>query len=48
MPDQLVTIEVDGKQVQVRKGSMLIQATDEAGVSIPRFCYHKKLSVAAN
>ncbi len=48
MPDQLVTIEVDGKEVHVRKGSMLIQATDEAGVSVPRFCYHKKLSVAAN
>ena len=48
MPDQLVTIEVDGKALQVRKGSMLIEVTDEAGISVPRFCYHKKLSVAAN
>jgi len=48
MPDQLVTIEVDGKTLQVRKGSMLIEATDEAGIGVPRFCYHKKLSVAAN
>lgn len=48
MQDNLVTIEVDGKPVQARKGSMLIEATDEAGVTVPRFCYHKKLSVAAN
>lgn len=44
----LVTIEVDGKPVQAEKGSMLIEATDQAGVNIPRFCYHKKLTVAAN
>ncbi|MGD8378145.1 MAG: NADH-quinone oxidoreductase subunit NuoG, partial [Gammaproteobacteria bacterium] len=30
------------------KGAMLIQVTDEAGIDIPRFCYHEKLSVAAN
>ncbi|OGI47509.1 MAG: NADH-quinone oxidoreductase subunit G [Candidatus Muproteobacteria bacterium RIFCSPHIGHO2_01_FULL_65_16] len=43
-----VTIVVDGKKIQVRKGAMLIQATDAAGVYIPRFCYHKKLSIAAS
>ena len=48
MSDQLITIEVDGKTLQVRRGSMLIEATDEAGIGVPRFCYHKKLSVAAN
>ncbi|HLD13611.1 MAG TPA: NADH-quinone oxidoreductase subunit NuoG, partial [Burkholderiales bacterium] len=43
-----MTIEVDGKPMQARKGQMLIEVTDPAGVYIPRFCYHKKLSVAAN
>ncbi len=48
MPDQPITIEVDGKKIQARKGAMLIEATDTAGITVPRFCYHKKLSVAAN
>ena len=43
-----ITIEVDGKPMQARKGQMLIEVTDPAGVYIPRFCYHKKLSIAAN
>ncbi len=46
--EKLVTIEVDGRQLKARPGAMLIEATDEAGIDIPRFCYHKKLSVAAN
>ncbi len=46
-PD-MVSIEVDGQTLEVPKGSMLIEATDKAGVDIPRFCYHKKLSIAAN
>ncbi len=44
----MVTIEIDGKTLQVPKGSMVIEAADAAGIVIPRFCYHKKLSVAAN
>jgi NADH-quinone oxidoreductase subunit G len=44
----LVTIEIDGKSLQARKGAMIIEVADEAGIEIPRFCYHKKLSVAAN
>jgi NADH-quinone oxidoreductase subunit G len=48
MSEDLVTIEVDGRKLEARKGSMLIDATDAAGIYIPRFCYHKKLSVAAN
>jgi len=44
----MVTIEINGQQLQVRKGAMVIEAADEAGITIPRFCYHKKLSVAAN
>ena len=46
-PD-LVSIEVDGKPTQIRKGAMIIEAADAIGVSIPRFCYHRKLPIAAN
>jgi NADH-quinone oxidoreductase subunit G len=48
MTDSTVTIEVDGRELQAKAGSMLIEVTDAAGIRIPRFCYHKKLSVAAN
>jgi NADH-quinone oxidoreductase subunit G len=44
----LVTIEVDGVKLQARKGQMLIEVTDASGAYIPRFCYHKYLSIAAN
>ena len=44
----MVNIEIDGKQIQAQDGAMVIEAADEAGITIPRFCYHKKLSVAAN
>ena len=44
----MVNIEVDGKAMQAPKGSMIIEATDKAGVEIPRFCYHPKLSIAAS
>ncbi|RFF32608.1 NADH-quinone oxidoreductase subunit NuoG [Wenzhouxiangella sediminis] len=43
-----VTIEVDGQELTARKGEMIIQVTDRAGIDIPRFCYHSKLSIAAN
>ncbi|NII53526.1 NADH-quinone oxidoreductase subunit NuoG [Luteibacter sp. SG786] len=46
-PD-LVNIEIDGVPVQVAKGSMIIQAADAVGIPIPRFCYHRKLPIAAN
>ena len=46
-PD-LVSIEVDGKPVQIRKGAMIIEAADAIGIAIPRFCYHRKLPIAAN
>jgi NADH-quinone oxidoreductase subunit G len=48
MTDSTVTIEVNGRELQAKAGSMLIEVTDAAGIRIPRFCYHKKLSVAAN
>jgi NADH-quinone oxidoreductase subunit G len=46
-PD-LLNIEVDGKRTQIRKGAMIIEAADAIGVAIPRFCYHRKLPIAAN
>ncbi len=45
---ETVTIEVDGRELEAQKGEMIIQVTDRAGVDIPRFCYHEKLSIAAN
>jgi len=48
MSDELVNIEVDGVAVQAPKGAMIIQATDAHGAYVPRFCYHEKLSIAAN
>jgi NADH-quinone oxidoreductase subunit G len=48
MSDDIVNIEVDGKPVEARKGQMVMQVTDRIGAYIPRFCYHEKLSVAAN
>jgi len=44
----MVNIEIDGIPLQVDAAKMVIQAADEAGIDIPRFCYHKKLSIAAN
>ncbi len=45
---EMVTIEVDGIELQVPRNSMIIEATDRAGITVPRFCYHEKLSIAAN
>ena len=49
-PDTIetVTITVDGNEVQAPKGAMLIEVTDAQNIKVPRFCYHKKLAVAAN
>lgn len=44
----MANIEINGKPLQVTDGAMVIEAADAAGITIPRFCYHKKLSVAAN
>jgi NADH-quinone oxidoreductase subunit G len=44
----MVEIELDGKKVEIQEGSMVMHAADKAGVYIPHFCYHKKLSIAAN
>ncbi|CAM3769687.1 NADH-quinone oxidoreductase subunit NuoG [Polynucleobacter brandtiae] len=44
----MVEIELDGKSVEVPQGSMVMHAANKAGTYIPHFCYHKKLSIAAN
>lgn len=44
----MASIEIDGKKLDVQAGKMIIEVADEVGIAIPRFCYHKKLSVAAN
>ena len=44
----MVNIEIDGKAMQAPKGSMIIEAADKVGIVIPRFCYHRKLPIAAN
>lgn len=44
----MANIEINGKPLQVADGAMVIEAADSAGITIPRFCYHNKLSVAAN
>jgi NADH-quinone oxidoreductase subunit G len=43
-----VSIEIDGKPYEAEKGEMVIAVADRNGLRIPRFCYHGKLSVAAN
>ena len=48
MTEEFVNIEVDGVPVKAHKGEMIIRATDRHGAYVPRFCYHEKLSVAAN
>ena len=44
----VVSIEIDGVALTAPKGSMIIHASDKAGIPIPRFCYHEKLPIAAN
>ncbi|MDE0458450.1 MAG: NADH-quinone oxidoreductase subunit NuoG [Chromatiales bacterium] len=48
MPDDTLSIEIDGRAYPARKGQMLIEVADANAIAIPRFCYHEKLSVAAN
>jgi len=44
----MLDIEIDGKALQVAEGSTIIEAAHQLGTYIPHFCYHKKLSIAAN
>ena len=45
---QMVRLTIDGMTVNVPKGTLVIEAARRVGVMIPHFCYHKKLSIAAN
>ncbi|MES2997857.1 MAG: NADH-quinone oxidoreductase subunit NuoG [Pseudomonadota bacterium] len=44
----MIDIEIDGRPLQVAQNTTIIEAADQVGIYIPRFCYHKKLSIAAN
>jgi NADH-quinone oxidoreductase subunit G len=44
----MINIEIDGRQIAVESGKTVIDAAHQAGLTIPHFCYHKKLSIAAN
>ncbi len=44
----MTKVTVDGVQIEVPNGSSVLQACEQAGVEIPRFCYHERLSVAGN
>lgn len=48
MSDNKINITIDGIEFEADQGAMLIEVADAAGIYIPRFCYHDKLSVAAN
>ncbi|MCP4000252.1 MAG: NADH-quinone oxidoreductase subunit G [Gammaproteobacteria bacterium] len=48
MSQEKIKLEVDGQELEATPGQMLIEVTDAADIFIPRFCYHRKLSVAAN
>jgi NADH-quinone oxidoreductase subunit G len=44
----MLEIEIDGKQMEVADGATIMDATNQAGIYVPHFCYHRKLSIAAN
>ena len=48
MSEDKIKLEIDGRKIRAVRGQMLIEVTDKNNIYIPRFCYHKKLTVAAN
>ncbi len=44
----MAKITIDGREIEIENGSSVIQACDHAGIEIPRFCYHERLSIAGN
>ena len=44
----MITVTVDGVEVEVEEGSTVLQACEAAGKEVPRFCYHERLSIAGN
>src|SRR5262245_12132683 len=47
-PPSILNLEIDGKAVQVPPGSTVMDAANKLGIYVPHFCYHKKLTIAAN
>lgn len=47
-PEDAIEVFVDGYPVKIPKGMTVLQACEVAGVDIPRFCYHSRLSIAGN
>jgi NADH-quinone oxidoreductase subunit G len=45
---ETVTVKINGEEHEVEKGMTVLQACEQAGVEIPRFCYHERLSIAGN
>ena len=44
----MLELEIDGRKVEVPEGSTVMDAAGKLGIFVPHFCYHKKLSIAAN
>src|SRR5579864_3791621 len=44
----MIELEIDGRKVAVREGGTVMDAANELGIHVPHFCYHRKLSIAAN
>lgn len=44
----MIKIKVDGKEIEVPRSFTLLQAAEAAGVEVPRFCFHDRLSIAGN
>lgn len=48
MYSDTVPVFVNGVEIQAPKGVTVLQACEQAGVDVPRFCYHQRLSIAGN
>jgi ferredoxin len=47
-PEDMIEVSVDGEPINIVKGMTVLQACEVAGIDIPRFCYHPRLSIAGN
>ena len=48
MISRMLKLTIDGTEIEVENGLTVLQACEEAGIEIPRFCYHERLSIAGN
>ena len=44
----MAKVKINGSEIEVSDGMTILQACEEAGIEIPRFCYHDRLSIAGN